>query len=161
MKVLVTYSEVAWVYDIRFPEGIGYTTDRTGDRIYKAEIEYAYKFIASYPFEGGIRRYKNPLEVYVRVIDGAFKVATAVVINRDPVETTLMTEKQYNALPTLAQQAFDTLYGPQGPELPAAEAAKNRTPAPATENKAATPATQNSAPQKSIKLPKVKLGGKG
>lgn len=161
MKVLVTYSEVAWVYDIRFPEGIGYTTDRTGDRIYKAEIEYAYKFIASYPFEGGIRRYKNPLEVYVRVIDGAFKVATAVVINRDPVETTLMTEKQYNALPTLAQQAFDTLYGPQGPELPAAEVAKNRTPAPATENKAATPATQNIAPQKSIKLPKVKLGGKG
>ena len=172
MKVSFNYKDIAWVYDVRFPEGIGYTTDRTGDRIYKAEIEYASKFIAYYPFEGGIRRYKNPLEVYVRAVDGALKVAVAIVNNQDPVETTLMTEKQFNDLPTLEQKPLDDLFGPQGPEIPAAEpekktkptpVAENKaaTPTPATENKNTTPATPNPAPQKTIKLPKVKLGIKG
>lgn len=118
IKVIVPFNEVAWIYDITFPEGLEFTTDRTGDRIYKATIEYDFKFISSYPFEGGLRRYKNPLEVYVREKDGAYRVATAVVVNKDTVKETLMTEKQYNALPVLGQQPFDTLYGPQGPELP-------------------------------------------
>ena len=118
-QVLVTFSEVAWVYDITFPEGLTYETDRTGDLIYKGSIGYEYKFISSYPFEGGIRRYQNPLEIYVRVKDGAYRVAVASVLNRDPIKETLMTEKQYNALPTLSQKPFDELFGPQGPAVPA------------------------------------------
>lgn len=135
MKVLVSFNEVAWVYDISFPEGLKHEVDRTGDLIYKARIDYEFKFIDSYPFEGGLRRFENPMEVYVRVKDGAYQVATAVVVNRDPVKQTLMSEKQYNALPVLGQKPFDELYGPQGPALPAAPADK-----------------------KSLNVPKVKLG---
>lgn len=135
-KVLVDYSDVAWVYDITFPEEVNFTTDRSGDRIYTATIEYEYKFIASIPFEGGLRRYKNPLEVYVRLIDGAYRVATAVVVNKDPINTTLMTEKQYNELPVMGQKPFNELFGPQGPAIPEAPAAEKIG--------------------KNIKLPKVK-----
>jgi len=131
-------SEVAWVYALSIPNGLAHTTDRTGDLIYTAQIDFEFKFTKSIPFEGGLFRYQNPLEVYVRVVDGAYKVATAVIINRDPVKETPMTEKAYNALPTLGQKPFDELYGPQGPAL-------------ATE-----PATE----KKGVKAPKLKIGNR-
>jgi hypothetical protein len=135
-RVLPEANEIAWVYDVTIPNGLEHTTDRSGDLLYTAQIEYEYKFVKSIPFEGGLRRYQNPLEVYVRVVDGAYKVATAVVLNRDLIKETLMSEKAYNALPTLGQKPFDELSGPQGPNV-----------------------ETTAEDKKTIRVPKIKIGG--
>ncbi|NUO01962.1 MAG: hypothetical protein HUU01_15265 [Saprospiraceae bacterium] len=153
-QVLVTYSDIAWVYDIVLPEGLKSETDRTGDLIYKATIEYEKKFISSYPFEGGLRRFKSPLEIYVRPKDGALKVAVAVLGYSEPIKETLMTEKQYNAIPVLGTKPFDAFWGPQGPAVPGAG---NKSDEKSDAPKAADP---KSEPQKkSLKLPKLKING--
>jgi len=153
-QVMVNYSDIAWVYDITLPEGLKSETDRTGDLIYKASIEYEQKFISSYPFEGGLRRFKTPLEIYVRQKDGALKVAVAVLGYSEPIKETLMTEKQYNAIPVLGTKTFDALFGPQGPAVPGAS---NKNSENSDTNKATD---QKSAPEKKgLKFPKVKING--
>lgn len=123
-RVFVNFKDIAWVYDITFPEGLKSETDRTGDIIYKAQVEYEQKFISSYPFEGGLRRFKSPLEIYVRLVDGVLKVAVASVGYSESSQEKLMTEKQHDALIVLGQKPFDELYGPQGPAIPATKTAK-------------------------------------
>ena len=153
-QVMVNYSDIAWVYDITLPEGLKSETDRTGDLIYKATIEYEQKFISSYPFEGGLRRFKTPLEIYVRQKEGALKVAVAVLGYSEAVKETLMTEKQFNAIPVLGTKPFDALFGSQGPAVPGTDNKSNESSRP---NK---PDDQKSAPEKKgLKFPKVKING--
>lgn len=144
-RVFVNYKDIAWVYDITFPEGLKSETDRTGDVIYQAAIEYEQKFISSYPFEGGLRRYKPSLEIYVRLEDGAMKVAVAVVGYAEPIGEKLMTEKQHDALIVLGQKPFDELFGPAGPTMPGVEKASS-------DKKSNTKST-------GLKVPKLKIKG--
>ena len=102
-RVFVNFNDIAWVYDITLQEGLKSETDRTGDIIYKAQVEYEQKFISSYPFEGGLRRFKAPLEIYVRPVDGVLKVAVASVGYSESSQETLMTEKQHDALIVLGK----------------------------------------------------------
>ncbi|KXK16533.1 MAG: hypothetical protein IPI42_14580 [Saprospiraceae bacterium] len=149
-RVFVNFSDIAWVYDLSFPEGLKSETDRTGDIIYKAQIEYEQKFISSYPFEGGLRKYKSPLEIYVRPIDGVLKVAVASLGYSDPIKETLMTEKQYNALIVLGQKPFDELYGTQGPSVSGNTKSEG-------ENEAGKSKSNNNSEKKGIKMPVIKL----
>ncbi|HRO09276.1 MAG TPA: hypothetical protein PK047_10450 [Saprospiraceae bacterium] len=151
-RVLVNYTDIAWVYGITFPVGLKSETDRTGDIIYKAEIEYEQKFISSYPFEGGLKRFKAPLEIYVRPVGGVLKVAVASVGYSESFQETRMTEKQHNALIVLGQKPFDELYGPQGPAIPG-----NKTSEKAKENKNAE--SNTTSDKKELKLPKLKIKG--
>lgn len=143
-RVFVNFQDIAWVYDITFPEGLKNETDRTGDIIYKAAIEYEQKFVSSYPFEGGLRRFKPSLEIYVRLIDGAMKVAVASVGYSESISETLMTEKQHDALIVLGQKPFDELYGPSGPQIPGAEKETN---------------DKKSSTGGKVKVPKLKIKG--
>lgn len=151
-RVFVNFKDIAWVYDITFPEGLKSETDRTGDIIYKALVEYEQKFISSYPFEGGLRRFKAPLEIYVRPADGILKVAVASVGYSESSQETLMTEKQHDALIVLGQKPFDELYGPQGPAIPG-----NKNSEKANENK--NTESNTTSDKKGLKLPKLKIKG--
>jgi len=151
-RVFVNFKDIAWVYDITFPEGLKSETDRTGDIIYKALVEYEQKFISSYPFEGGLRRFKAPLEIYVRPVDGILQVAVASVGYSESSEETLMTEKQHDALIVLGQKPFDELYGPQGPTIPG-----NKNSEKANENQ--NTESKSTSDKKGLKLPKLKIKG--
>jgi len=151
-RVFVNFKDIAWVYDITFPEGLKSETDRTGDIIYKALVEYEQKFISSYPFEGGLRRFKAPLEIYVRPVDGILKVAVASVGYSESSKETLMTEKQHDALIVLGQKPFDELYGPQGPTIPGNKNNENSNENKNTEN-------NPKSDKKGLKLPKLKIKG--
>jgi hypothetical protein len=151
-RVFVNFKDIAWVYDITFPEGLKSETDRTGDIIYKALVEYEQKFISSYPFEGGLRRFKAPLEIYVRPVDGILKVAVASVGYSESSKETLMSEKQHDALIVLGQKPFDELYGPQGPAIPG-----NKNSEKANENK--NTESNTTSDKKGLKLPKLKIKG--
>jgi len=151
-RVFVNFNDIAWVYDITLPEGLKSETDRTGDIIYKAQVEYEQKFISSYPFEGGLRRFKAPLEIYVRPVDGVLKVAVASVGYSESSQETLMTEKQHDALIVLGQKPFDELYGPQGPAIPG-----NKNKEKDNENKNNESSTKSD--KKGLKLPKLKIKG--
>jgi len=151
-RVFVNFNDIAWVYDITLQEGLKSETDRTGDIIYKAQVEYEQKFISSYPFEGGLRRFKAPLEIYVRPVDGVLKVAVASVGYSESSQETLMTEKQHDALIVLGQKPFDELYGPQGPAIPG-----NKNKEKDNENKNNESSTKSD--KKGLKLPKLKIKG--
>ena len=151
-RVFVNFKDIAWVYDITFPEGLKSETVRSGDIIYKALVEYEQKFISSYPFEGGLRRFKAPLEIYVRPVDGILKVAVASVGYSESSKETLMTEKQHDALIVLGQKPFDELYGPQGPAIPGIKNSEK-----ANENK--NTESNTTSDKKGLKLPKLKIKG--
>lgn len=162
-RIFVTLDDIAWVYSVSFPDGLKYeVSKRDGDHIYKAQIEYELRKIDYIPFEGGLYRFKAPLEIYVRQVGSEYKAQNFSVGYSESVQKTPLTEKQYNALPTLKQKPFAELYGPQGPAIPgaanktAAAPAQSATTAPAAE----TPKTDTPAPaqKKGITLPKIKIG---
>lgn len=169
-RIFVTLDDIAWVYSVSFPEGLQYeVSKRDGDHIYKAQVEYELRQIDFIPFEGGLYRFKAPLEIYVRQVGSEYKAQNFSVGYRgESIQRTPLTEKQYNAMPTLKTKPFAELYGPQGPAIPgagnnkaAAAPAQSATAAPASTAPAAeTPKTTTTAPaqKKGITLPKIKIG---
>ncbi|MBK8111240.1 MAG: hypothetical protein IPK46_13320 [Saprospiraceae bacterium] len=91
------------------------TTDRTGDLIYRGFIEFERKFTAYYPFEGGLRSYRSPIDAYVRLSGSQMKVAVVSINFSEPIGETWMKEKEYNGLPVLGSKPFDELYGNKCP----------------------------------------------
>lgn len=118
IQVMPFYGEVAWVYGITFPDGLISETDqRSGDIIYKAVVEYEYKFISSIPFEGGLRKFRAPLDIYCRLQGSTMRVAVASVNQGEKIRETLLTEKQYNTIPVLGTRPLEELFGPDGPAV--------------------------------------------
>ena len=165
-------SDIAWLYGISFPYGLISETDkRSGDIIYKAVIEYEYKFISSIPFEGGLRRYRCPLDIYCRLQGNEMRVAAMSVSAGELMRETLLTEKQYNTIPGLGARPFEELFGPDGPavlkEQPrkAPETPKTTAAAAPDTEPSSTPAPAESGskpgvgkfikPNLKVKLPKI------
>ncbi|MBK7427724.1 MAG: hypothetical protein IPI60_12155 [Saprospiraceae bacterium] len=115
-RVFTNLQDIAWVYDVNFANGFKHEVDkRSGDLIYKAQIEYELKKIDYYPFEGGLNRFNAPLEIYVRQVGSELRADAFSVGYAETVKKTPMTEKQFNACPTLKEKPFEELYGLQGP----------------------------------------------
>lgn len=128
-RVFTNLQDIAWVYDVNFANGFKHEVDkRSGDLIYKAQIEYELKKIDYYPFEGGLNRFNAPLEIYVRQVGSELRADAFSVGYAETVKKTPMTEKQFNACPTLKEKPFEALYGPQGPALSANSDNKKETP---------------------------------
>lgn len=163
-RIFVTLDDIAWVYSVSFPDGLQYeVSKRDGDHIYKAQVEYELRQIDFIPFEGGLYRFKAPLEIYVRQVGSEYKVQNFSIGYRgESIQKTPLTEKQYNAMPTLKTKPFAELYGPQGPTVPGAANNKAAAPVPSTNTAPAaeTPKTTTTAPapKKGITLPKIKIG---
>ena len=166
INVLPNMQYVAWVYEITVPEGVKATQDLSGDFLYSpAYIEYEEKFIDyEHPFEGGIRRMKLEVTLYVRPVNGQLRVARATRRGGELVEIkkTWLTESAYETWPTLAQKPYTELFGPNGPQITANQqpVAPQTTPkAPATGNAPAQQPTQQPAPENNNKvtLPKVRI----
>jgi hypothetical protein len=115
-KIFVNLDDIAWVYNVSFSDGFKYEVDKiSGDIIYKATIEFERKNIESIPFDGGIYRYKSPLEIYCRQIGNEIKASAFVIGYSEYIKKTSLNEKEYNQLPTLSQKKFIDLYGEKGP----------------------------------------------
>lgn len=166
IHILPHMNDIAWIYEVSVPEGVQATQDRTGDFLYSpAYIEYEEKFIDyEYPFEGGIRRIKMEVELYVRLVNGQLKVVRASRTEKEPAEIkkTWLTKSAYENLATLAQKPYTELFGPNGPQITTNQqpAAPQTTPtAPATGNAPAQQPTQQPTPENNNKvtLPKVRV----
>lgn len=175
IKVFVNFKSIAWVYDISFPDIAQHRTDATGDIIYKGEIEYEQKFndtegitLPNYPFEAGLKRYKTPVEAYVRLVDGQMRVAVVSLGYSEPLSTKMMSKKQYESLPSMGERPFEQLLGAVCPYVTIADDKEIKAETPTHNNKPITNTNKTEAkPQapdnkvdknpKKIQLPKVKI----
>ncbi|MBP6396883.1 MAG: hypothetical protein KBF57_03230 [Saprospiraceae bacterium] len=157
IKVFPDFGEIAWVWDVSFTDMAAPTTDRTGDLIYKGYIEFERKFTAYYPFEGGLRRYRSPIEAYVRLSGSQMKVAVVSVNFSEPIGEIWMKEKDYNALPVLGSKVFDELYGKNCPYSDKKEGKNEVKTDPIPSEKESSP--EEKKKKKTFGLPKIKIKG--
>lgn len=156
IKVFVDFKNISWVYDITFPDVSQNRTDRTGDVIYNGFIEYDKKWndseditLPNYPFEAGVRKYKAPVEAYVRLVDGQMKVAVVSIGYDDSPVKKMLSRKTFESLPSLANTSIDQLFGPVCPYLNADTGKEGKSSEPSS-----------SSPEKKTKkigLPKIKI----
>ncbi|MBK9257883.1 MAG: hypothetical protein IPM42_20705 [Saprospiraceae bacterium] len=118
IKVFVDFQNISWVYDINYPDITQNRTDRTGDMIYNGFIDYERKFndsegitLPNYPFEAGLQKFSAPVEAYVRLVDGEMKVAVVSMGYSAALDKKMMSRKDYENLPSLANKPFDQLFG--------------------------------------------------
>lgn len=157
IKVFPYFGEIAWVWDVSFSDMVAPTADRTGDLIYKGYIEFERKFTAYYPFEGGLRRFRSPIEAYVRLSGSQMKVAVVSVNYSEPIGEIWMKEKDYNELPVLGGKSFDELYGKNCPyyDIKKGESEVKTDPIPSEIE--SSPAEKKK--KKTFGLPKIKIKG--
>lgn len=117
-RIFGSLDDIAWVYGVSFPDGLKYeVSQRDGDHIYKAILDFERKNVESIPFDGGLYRFKAPFEIYVRMVDNKMKVGGFSIGYAEYMNKTAMNEKSYNALPTLANTPYTELSGADGPKI--------------------------------------------
>lgn len=162
-RIFGDLSAVAWIYGVSFPNGFVFEDQKDGDYIYKAMIDYERKEVESIPFDGGLYRYKAPLDIYVREIDGVLQVGGFSLGNSAHVQKTALSEKQYNACPSLQAKSYDEISGPQGPAVSGKSEKQGSSSINSDTGSAAEPKmTENNGHtgegKKVSKLPKIKIG---
>lgn len=161
-RIFGDLSAVAWIYGISFPNGFVFEDQKDGDYIYKAMIDYERKEVESIPFDGGLYRYKAPLDIYVRQIDGVLQVGGFSMLNSMYVQKTAMSEKQFNACPSLRDKPYDEISGPQGPAVNSKsekQGSPQNSDTGATGEQKKTDNTGHTGEGKKVsKLPKIKIG---
>lgn len=164
INILPNMNDVAWVYGVSIAEGVQPTQDLSGDFLYSpAYIEYEEKFIDyEFPFEGGIRRLKMEVTLYVRPVDGALRVARASRNSAEPVQAgkTFMSKSAWEALPMLGQKPYAEMSGPQGPALPASAGNRGNNNNNPPQQSSATPGSEQpaSSPQNNRAMPRLRVG---
>ncbi len=162
-RIFGNLSDIAWIYGIYFPNGFVFEDQKDGDYIYKAMIDFERKEVESIPFDGGLYRYKAPLDIYVREIDGVLQVGGFSLGNSAHVQKTALSEKQYNACPSLQDTPYDEIAGPQGPVLNGksdkpGSGPKSGDTGTAGESKKSENSGSTGEGKKVSKLPKIKIG---
>ena len=162
-RIFGDLSAVAWIYGVSFPNGFVFEDKKDGDYVYKAMIDYERKEVESIPFDGGLYRYKAPLDIYVRAIDGVLQVGGFSMLNSDYVQKTAMSEKQFNACPSLKDKPYNEISGPQGPSVSGisekqGSSSKSIDAGATAEPKKTENTGRTSEGKKVSKLPKIKIG---
>ena len=157
IKVFPDYQEIAWVRNVSFADMAAPTTDRTGDLIYRGFIEFERKFTAYYPFEGGLRSYRSPIDAYVRLSGSQMKVAVVSINFSEPIGETWMKEKEYNGLPVLGSKPFDELYGNKCPYVDKKSGENEIKSDSISTEKESNP--EEKKKKKTFGLPKIKIKG--
>jgi hypothetical protein len=172
IKVFVDYQNIAWVYDITFPNVDDHRTDRTGDVIYKCFVEYERIFndaegitLPNYPFEAGLRRCKSPSEAYVRLVDGEMRVAVISIGFSDALDKKMMSRKDFEKIRTLNDTPLDDLMGVECPYTFINESEKTSSDQSMTKQSKSSPSNSDSTQPKTEKkakkfgLSKIKISG--